>query len=111
MPDQLHIETLRRLYVPVHPERRVTPEPDSGRKPHQRDKCVLCHCGPYRFGITGHGLPAHVAGGGTTATFTLAGFPAHATATVIGENLTVDNLPIVGDVAGYITVCGGSSFY
>jgi hypothetical protein len=49
--------------------------------------------------------------GGTTATFTLAGFPLHATATVIGENLTVSNLATVDVFTGYITVCGGSFFY
>jgi hypothetical protein len=54
-----------------------------------------------------HMLPV----GGVTATFTLAGFPPQATATVIGENLTVDNLPTVGTVNGYITVCGGGFWY
>jgi hypothetical protein len=54
-----------------------------------------------------HMLPA----GGTTATFTLAGFPASATATVLGENLTVSNVPTIGTVNGFITVCGGTFSY
>jgi hypothetical protein len=53
-----------------------------------------------------HMLPA----GATTATFTLAGFPVNATATLIGENLAVSNVPTEGTVNGFVTVCGGS-FY
>jgi len=54
-----------------------------------------------------HMLPA----GGTTATFYLAGAPAHATAIVLGENLAVSNLPTLGDVPDYVSVCGGSFLY
>ena len=54
-----------------------------------------------------HMLPV----GGTTATFTLANAPAYATATVIGENLAVSSLPVMGDVNGYVTVCGGGFYY
>ena len=61
-----------------------------------------------------HMLPA----GGTTATFTLAGFPVNATATVIGENLHMSNIPTIGNVApyvsdpsDYVSVCGGGFYY
>jgi hypothetical protein len=54
-----------------------------------------------------HMLPA----GGTTATFTLANAPAYATAIVLGENVAVSNLPTVGDVTDYVSVCGGGFWY
>ena len=63
-------------------------------------------------------LPA----GGTTATFSLAGFPSGTvTATVLGENIQVSNLPTIAtqaevapyvpDPSDYVTVCGGSFYY
>jgi hypothetical protein len=51
-----------------------------------------------------HMLPV----GGTTATFTLAGFPPQATATVIGENLEVSNLPVSCGGSFWYYACGGA---
>ena len=80
-------------YVPAHPKRRVTAEPDGQTaNPITETQCVLCPPGTaYRCTSQHHkalGSQHMLPAGGTTATFTLAGFPANATATVIGENLT-----------------------
>ena len=85
--------------------------------------CVIATSGTSRTACTStasknqgsqHMLPA----GGTTATFTLANAPANATATVLGENIHLSNLPTIGDVtpfvadpADYVSVCGGSFYY
>ncbi len=44
--------------------------------------------------------------GATTATFTLRGFPTHATAIVLGENLQLSDLPVNCPAGGYYA-CGG----
>jgi hypothetical protein len=48
------------------------------------------------------------AAGSTTATFTLRDFPRHATAIVLGENLTLSDLPVNCPAGGYYA-CGGDS--
>jgi hypothetical protein len=47
--------------------------------------------------------------GGTTATFALGGFPRHATAIVLGENLKLSNLPVNCPAGGYYACDGNSS--
>ena len=75
--------------------------------------CVISTSGTSRTACTSsaskaqgsqHMLPA----GGTNATFTLAGFPASATATVLGENVTVSNLPVSCGGSFWYYACGGA---